>query len=820
MSEVSANTSVSTPQDEKDYGASDIVVLKGLDAVRKRPGMYIGDTDDGSGLHHMVFEILDNAVDEAQAGFCSRINVTIEANGAVTVRDNGRGIPTAIHEEEGVSAAEVVLTKLHAGGKFSQNSYKVSGGLHGVGAAVVNALSDWMTATIWREGKEHYIRFRDGGEVQTALCVKGASPEHGTEVSFMPSRSIFSDITFDFSILEKRCRELACLNSGLEIVLRDLRQDEPREVAFRFEGGIREMVRQLDRGRENVTGEPVYFTGVSVQNANGEPKEIRVEGSLEWTTSYGAPILAAYTNNIPQRDGGTHVTGFKVALTNAIKPLMDGKRVKDVTGEDILEGLTAVLSVKIPDPKFSSQTKDKLVSAEAQPAVYAVAVEALKTWADENPNQVKQLVGKITTAARAREAARKQRELTRRKTVLEATSLPGKLADCQERDPAKCEIFIVEGDSAGGTAKQARDRRFQAVLPLRGKILNTERRDTASIMASPSIGTIINALGVGGLDRNCNIDKLRYHKVIIMTDADVDGAHIRTLSLTFFQRFMPELVARGHLYIAQPPLHAVGTGTKTKYLTTQKDLENHLVASGCRDLTLTLASGRVLAENRLEGFVRGAITHSFHISQVSSRIGDPDLTSALAVTGAWQEAIFSNPEEREGAVGYVADLLNQRTAPARWTGMANSDAGFTFVSRKRGIQRRFSVPASLAATSHAKAILKDLDTLLESYDGGVAHLTYPDGTQKPVYGPGDLVSLVMERGRAACGKVSRFKGLGEMNDEQLALTAMNPETRRVRQVLSHDEAETDEVISCMMGPLVPPRREFIEANYERAIIDA
>jgi DNA gyrase subunit B len=788
------------------YDASSISVLRGLDAVRMRPGMYIGDTDDGSGLHHMVFEIIDNAVDEAQAGFASICEVELNGDGSVTVRDDGRGIPVDIHVEEGVSATEVVLTRLHAGGKFNQNSYKVSGGLHGVGAAVVNALSEWMEVRIWRDGFEHFIRFRHG-DAEAPLARVGVQTRHnGTEVTFKPSAETFTHLEFDLAVLERRLRELAFLNSGLAILLRDERHAPASEMRFHYEGGLIAFVAWLDRAKTAVFTPPIYTSA----EANGSG--IRVEFALSWNDSFHETMLC-FTNNIPQRDGGTHLAGFRQALTRVVTRYAEGMGKKDslsLVGDDMREGMTAVLSVKAPDPKFSSQTKEKLVSSEVQPAVQSVVADAVGHWFETHPKEARGIIQKVMDAASAREAARKARELTRRKGVLDISTLPGKLADCQERDPSKCEIFIVEGDSAGGSAKQGRDRKFQAILPLKGKILNVERARFDRMLGSAEIGTLITALGAGigraeSEQGGFDIAKLRYHRVVIMTDADVDGSHIRTLLLTLFFRQMPELIEHGHLYIAQPPLYRAKRGNEERYLKDDAALERYLLDKALGEARLTYANGRLLqgAELREEAsWLREAAGRLRRLT--------PDIPVALLEQAAIAGAVTPDTAQATAAAQRLVQRLDAISLPAeRGWKVAVDTHGLTLARTVRGVAEVHTLSASALRSAEARW-LAERAALLERCFGTPATLKL-DKEEVSVAGPASAFERILAQGRRGL-TIQRFKGLGEMNPDQLWKTTLDPAARTLLQVKVGDVEDAGQVFATLMGDVVEPRREFIVGN--------
>jgi DNA gyrase subunit B len=793
-----------------DYGADSIKVLKGLDAVRKRPGMYIGDTDDGSGLHHMVYEVVDNAIDEALAGYASLVQVILNADGSVTVSDDGRGIPTDIHEGEGVSAAEVIMTQLHAGGKFDQNSYKVSGGLHGVGVSVVNALSDYLQLKIWRAGKTHEMRF-EGGDTVQSLRVTGDAPRRengefltGTEVTFMPSLNTFAHIDFDRKTLEHRLRELAFLNSGVSIVLKDFREAEPFEETLRYDGGVEAFVRHLDKAKTPIIREPIVI--------RGHREKVDIDLALWWNDGYHETMLC-FTNNIPQRDGGTHLSAFRAALTRVITGYAENsgaaKREKvAVTGEDAREGLTCVLSVKVPDPKFSSQTKDKLVSSEVRPAVEGLVGDGLSNWFEEHPAEAKAIVQKIVEAAAAREAARKARELTRRKSALDITSLPGKLADCQERDPAKSELFIVEGDSAGGSAKQARNRENQAVLPLRGKILNVERARFDKMLGSDQIGTLITALGAGIGRDDFDIEKIRYHRIVVMTDADVDGSHIRTLLLTFFYRQMPQVLERGYLYIAQPPLYKVTKGRSSRYLKDDIEMEAFLVDEGVDGAVLELASGEQMSGPDLHALVQTAKSAKANVERLAAR------APAFAVEQAALAGLFGDKPDVTAAAARFDLYAEEGDGP--WSGDPGEAGAFVFSRVRRGVTERVVLDGPLTHSADARRLSERALALAETF---VRPATYrrKDKTAQ-VRGPLDLVDAVFDAGRRGLS-IQRYKGLGEMNPEQLWETTLDSEARTLLQVKVTHADDADDMFSRLMGDLVEPRREFIQDNALDAEVD-
>jgi DNA gyrase subunit B len=808
MSDAAARATPPTPLNgaPEAYDSASITVLRGLEAVRKRPGMYIGDTDDGSGLHHMAFEIIDNAVDEAQAGYATRCSVTLNGDGSVTVLDDGRGIPVDIHPEEGVSAAEVVLTRLHAGGKFNQNSYKVSGGLHGVGAAVVNALSEWMDVRIWRDGKEHFIRFEHGDTVRSLEVVGPSDHPSGTEVTFKPSAQTFTKTEYDFAVLEKRLRELAFLNSGLIIDLRDDRHVPAKEAHFEFKGGLVAFVEWLDRSKQ-----PIFKPPISV--VSKESDGIRVELAMWWNDS-PHELALCFTNNIPQRDGGTHQAGFRQALTRVVTKYAEDlakKEKVELVGDDMREGLTAVLSVKVPDPKFSSQTKDKLVSSEVQPVVQMAVADALSHWFETHPKEAKQVIEQVVLAAAARKAAQLAREKVGRKNALDISTLPGKLADCQEKDPTKCEMFIVEGDSAGGSAKQGRDRRFQAILPLKGKILNVERARMDKMLSSAEIGTLITALGTGigpgPADKGgFSLEKLRYHRIVIMTDADVDGSHIRTLLLTFFFRQMPSLIEGGHLFIAQPPLYRAKRGNDERYLKDDRALEDFLLEKALHGAKLAFADDRVLEGPELREEVE-------KLRQVAARIRRlaRDVPPAIVEQAAVAGALTLDGERALAAAALLARRLDA-LAPENERGWkATAENGLSLYRVVRGVTERHALEPVALRSAEARWLDERRDAFARDYAAGPATLSFESGQPVPLHGPLAALDRILGQGRKGL-TIQRFKGLGEMNPDQLWKTTLDPDHRTLLRVRVEDLEDAEDVFSTLMGDVVEPRRDFIVEN--------
>jgi len=833
-SQASGQTSEKLPN-ANEYGADSIKVLKGLDAVRKRPGMYIGDTDDGSGLHHMVFEVSDNAIDEALAGHCDLVLIELNPDGSVSVEDNGRGIPTGMHTEEGVSAAEVIMTQLHAGGKFENtsddNAYKVSGGLHGVGVSVVNALSEWLELTIWREGKEHWMRFAHGDAV-APLIVKGDAPagKKGTRVTFKASHDTFKNVTeFDFEKLEHRYRELAFLNSGVRIKLRDLRHEEVLEHDLYYEGGIAAFVKYLDRNKQPLVGEPI--------SVSAEKDGIGIDVALEWNDSYYENVLA-FTNNIPQRDGGTHLAAFRAALTRTLNNYAERsgmlkKEKVSLSGEDMREGLTAIVSVKLPDPKFSSQTKDKLVSSEVRSPLESLMSDKMSEWLEENPGDAKAIIQKVIDAAAAREAARRAREMSR-KGAMSVASLPGKLADCQERDPAKSELFLVEGDSAGGSAKQGRDRKTQAILPLKGKILNVERARFDRIISSKEVGTLIQAMGTGIRDE-FNLEKLRYHKVVIMTDADVDGAHIRTLLLTFFHRQMPEIIKGGHLFIAQPPLFKVAKGRSEVYLKDHPALDRYLIDAGLQGRLLETAGGARSGAD-LRAIVDGALRLKNLLAFVPRRY-DSGIVEQMALTGALEPGLAGEP--LAAALARAAGRLGAGDREARWSASQRADGTVVFERLWRGVTDVHEIDARFLSSTEAHKLHGLAAAQAETYSAPVSLVRGDAAPEEPepeavstnplageaeeqppapaitldgtISRPTQLLDAIFAAGRKGLS-IGRYKGLGEMNAEQLWETTLDPEARVLLQVKVEDADVTDEIFTRLMGDIVEPRREFIQDN--------
>ena len=792
---------------EQEYNADSIKVLKGLDAVRKRPGMYIGDTDDGSGLHHMIYEVLDNAIDEALAGYCDKTEVILNPDGSATIRDNGRGMPVDIHKEEGVSAAEVIMTELHSGGKFDNNSYKVSGGLHGVGVSVVNALSTWLKLKIWRNDQQYEAEFANGNVVEHIHVTGSAPGKHGTEVSFLPSPETFTQTEFSYDVLERSIREKAFLNSGVYLKLIDDRGNEPKEVVFHYEGGLKAFVTHLNKAKA-----PLHE---NIINISGEQNDIQVDVAMQWTEAYNESMLC-FTNNIPQKDGGTHLAGFRGALTRTVNNyiLENGLLKKDktvITGDDMREGLTCVLSVKVPDPKFSSQTKDKLVSSEVRPVVEGVMGDKLKEWLDEHPAEAKIIVGKIVEAATAREAARKARELTRRKGVLDISSLPGKLADCQEKDPALSEVFIVEGDSAGGSAKQGRDRKNQAIMPLRGKILNVERARFDKMLNSAEIGTIITALGTGIGRDDFNPDKCRYHKIVIMTDADVDGAHIRTLLLTFFYRQMPELIERGYVYIAQPPLYKAKRGNSIIYLKDDREMEDYLINGGCDDAYLEKADGERILGQDLVAYVESTKKARNLVSMLSTKAPE-HIVEQMAICGLFDKELQADKARLQVELDKLVVRLDNLEAEydRGWKAEILDNGNISFYRTLRGVKEEHIVGASILESGEARILNSMKDFLAENFSQTLK-LFSKTGGETVIAGPVTLVDAVMAAGKKGI-TLQRYKGLGEMNPEQLWETTLDPEARSLLQVKIDQMEEADEVFSTLMGDVVEPRKDFIQEN--------
>src|SRR6201996_7359528 len=807
--EIPESETPETETEAAEYGADSIKVLKGLDAVRKRPGMYIGDTDDGSGLHHMVYEVVDNAIDEALADYATRVEVILNPDGSCTVTDDGRGIPTDMHEE-GVSAAEVIMTQLHAGGKFDQNSYKVSGGLHGGGVSVVNALSSKLGLRIWRDNKEHYIEFAHGDAVAPLVVVGDAPGRRGTEVTFQASTETFKNIEYDFATLEHRLRELAFLNSGVNIALSDMRHAVEKREEMHYSGGVEEFVKYLDRNKKAIVPAPIMVRSES----NG----IGVEAALWWNDSYHENVLC-FTNNIPQRDGGTHLAGFRGALTRQVNGYADANAKKEkiaLTGDDCREGLTAVLSVKVPDPKFSSQTKDKLVSSEVRPVVENVINEALQAWFEEHPSEAKVIVGKVVEAATAREAARRARELSRKKGA-DYASLPGKLSECSEKDPAKTELFIVEGDSAGGSAKMGRNREFQAILPLRGKILNVERARFDKMLSSEQIGTLIAALGTGIGREDFDLSKLRYHKVILMTDADVDGAHIRTLLLTFFSRQMPSLIDSGYLYIAQPPLYKVSRGKSEQYLKDERALEDYLITAGIDDCVFKAATGEERSGRDLQALVEDARVIRATLNNLHSRY-NRSVVEQAAIAGVLNSRITGDVATANAAADYIARRLDALADEVErgWTGRFVEGEGFSFERTVRGVKEFAAIDDALLGSADARKLDDYAGRLQEVYPK--TGLLRRKDTETPIHGPVSLFDAVTDTARKSV-TLQRYKGLGEMNADQLWETTLDANERSLLQVRVKEVDEADDIFTKLMGDVVEPRRDFIQDNSLNATID-
>ena len=804
---------------QSDYGADSIKVLKGLDAVRKRPGMYIGDTDDGSGLHHMVFEVVDNSIDEALAGHCDEISISLNPNGSVTVDDNGRGIPTEIHPEEKISAAEVIMTQLHAGGKFDQDSYKVSGGLHGVGVSVVNALSEKLNLKIYRDDSEYEINFSNGKSDEPLKKLGTSKDRNGTSVTFTPDKNIFSNIQFDLKILKQRFREMAFLNPSINLSLNDNREADKKSHNFHYEGGIKEFVKYLDKAKKSLIDQPIYIEG----NKNN----IEFNCALWWNDSYYEQILS-FTNNIRQKDGGTHLSGFRSALTRVVNSYLDQQKnhkKHDVAtnSDDIREGLTSVISVKVQDPKFSSQTKDKLVSSEVRPVVESLVNEKLSDWFERNPSIAKEITFKIQKAAEAREAARKARELTRRKSSLEITNLPGKLADCQEKDPKLSEIFIVEGDSAGGSAKQGRDRKFQAILPLRGKILNTWKSRTDKILSSNEIGTLISALGTGIGNQEFDINKLRYHKVVIMTDADVDGSHIRTLLLTFFFKEMRELILNDNLYIARPPLYKVKRGKEELYLMDDDELHQALVNYGSKDITFQTGKGTKFKDSDLKRELLKIVEAQNLLKKVPERYNKKAIEE-IAICGCLDVQKINDMSAK--IVKQICDLIGNRfnrkfpDFDRGWECSYEKEEGFIFKRELRGVIDQFSIDHDLLNSQ----VIQNINDNFASDNGVYAmfqetkpgKLSNGSDDYEEIYSPSQLLDIIINTGKKGLS-LQRYKGLGEMNPDQLWETTLDPENRLLIQVKIEDEAKTKGIFENLMGENVQPRKDFIDEHASNVI---
>ena len=797
---------MSTEQD--NYSADSIKVLKGLDAVRKRPGMYIGDTDDGSGLHHMVFEVVDNSIDEALAGHCDTISISLNSDGSVSVEDNGRGIPTDMHEEEGISAAEVIMTQLHAGGKFDQDSYKVSGGLHGVGVSVVNALSNKLELNIFRNGKEYKLNFKNGDAVSPLEEVGSIKDKNGTKVTFTPDNNIFTKTDFDSKVLGQRFREMAFLNPNVSLIFSDLREADKKETNYHYEGGITEFVKFLDKSKKPIFDEPI--------NVKGNKNNIEVDCSLWWNDSYYEQVMT-FTNNIRQKDGGTHLSGFRGALTRVInnyyeKNLGNKKNQISFNGDDIREGLTCVLSVKVQDPKFSSKTKDKLVSSEVRPVVEGLINDKLTSWFEENPSVAKIIVQKIQKAAEAREAARKARELTRRKTALEITNLPGKLADCQEKDPKLSEIFIVEGDSAGGSAKQGRNRKNQAILPLRGKILNTWKSRQDKILSSTEIGTLITALGAGIGNQEFDVSKLRYHKVVIMTDADVDGSHIRTLLLTFFFKEMPELIRQGYLYIARPPLYKISKNKEEHYIMDDDELFEALIEYGIKDYSFESFDKKIYDSQKLQSLLNDIKNIQGLLKKIPDRY-DPKIIEQIAIAQGLDIKNFNNDKKiAQVAADYIAKSLDSisEVYERGWKGTFDFESGYTFSRKVRGVTEERNVDLSLLQSQVIETLVKNYDEVFRIFED--KGQLYRDSTEPlEINSPSEILDKIVEVGKKGL-TMQRYKGLGEMNPDQLWSTTLDPDNRSLMQVTIDDEEITKGWFEDLMGENVAPRREFIESR--------